>query len=469
MAQEEYFLALARMFQQGQAEANQNALALSQMMKADKRYEADVARDDQRYAEGAPLREAQLAAVLAGNKATEAGTRATNVNTDVAEATAGFSIEKAMFGAQQAREALTAAQNANDPELVKAEIARTMADSLFSQYRAQSAKAQSEVDTDPSVIESKKQATIITQAAAMSDLRLKDASLDEFLSGAKDRATIRGADASKAQYEVAQQLNPAQLEEVKLLGVTAKRVEQAMNEAQLKGVEGTNFGNSLINLKRALGLSEGAPLPEYFKGAVETFTATKAAMIKQDASPEAIRQYGESVSQFVAALHSVGSKDQAMAKMMSDSVSQAARMVRANLVASGKETDPNAALSAISTLIDRATDGAVVAGFSPSDEAVPKSALESFVSRETKRNRGDPFATQDAEKKRSTNIGRQVFNAMTAAERDEVLRYFDVGQTRPSSDMDFIRLIGQHPDVRNEQTVEQARNKLLKTAKAKKR
>jgi len=35
--------------------------------------------------------------------------------------------------------------------------------------------------------------------------------------------------------------------------------------------------------------------------------------------------------------------------------------------------------------------------------------------------------------------------------------------------MDLIRLIGQHPDVRGEQLVEQARLKILKAAKAKKR
>lgn len=358
MAQEEYFLALARMYQQGQAEANQNALALSQMLKADKRYEAE-----------APMRAAQLEGMLASNqatragtKATEAGTRATEVNTQLAEATAPFNVEKARIGAEQMREALIAAKNENDPRIAEANIKQRLAESLFSQYRAQSAQAQAGIDTDPSVIEARKQMTIIGQAAALSDLRMKDASLKEFLSGVSDRTAIREADVAKAKYEVAQQLDPEQLAAVKKLSVQSKQVEAALSQAQLRGVEGANFGNSLINLKRALGLND---IPEHLRGAVESYVSFKAAALQRDASPKAIAEFTTSYSQFLSALHSVGSKDPDMARVMTDAVAQATRMMSADLSASGKTGDANAALAAQVAILDRATDGAVVAGFSP--------------------------------------------------------------------------------------------------------
>lgn len=358
MAQEEYFLALARMYQQGQAEANQNALALSQMLKADKRYEAE-----------APFRAAQLEGLLASNqatragtKATEAKTRATEVNTQLAEATAPFNVEKARIGADQMREALIAAKNQNDPRMVEAEITRTLADSLFSQYRAESARAQKDIDTNPDVIEARRRMPIIAEVVAMTNARKEEAGLEEILSGASDLAAIRKANVAKAKYEVAQQLDPEQLAAVKKLGVQSKQVEVALQSAQLRGVEGANFGNSLINLKRALGLND---IPEHLRGAVEGYVSLKAAALQRDASPKAIAEFTASYSQFISALNSVGNKNPDMARVMTDAVAQASRMMSADLSAAGKTGDVNAALAAQVAILDRATDSAVVAGFSP--------------------------------------------------------------------------------------------------------
>lgn len=354
MAQEDYFIALAQMLMQGQARAAEGQLALSKMVEDRSRYEGE-----------APLREAQLAQMKAQTGAVKAGTEATKFGTQQARATAPFDLARAQEGANLLRQQVVAAENANDPEMVKLQLRNSAAEALFNEYRANLAGTQAEEAADPEMKAARKRGTLLSLASQETELRSKEAGLDEFFTGQKSRMDILSADArkaaagaSQAEYEVRSQFSPEQLEQMKTLDLKSKEVKAALESASLDAQKTANFGASIVNLKRALEIQ--GELPAYLQNAVETFASKRALLIGNDASPEAVAEYGRSVSQFVAALHSVGKSDPAFAEHANKTLGLAYKKL-AEQFASESEASIDKRLDAVIAITDKVTDGLAVA------------------------------------------------------------------------------------------------------------
>ena len=462
MANAEYGFALAQLIQQGMGRAAEGQLALARMLEDQRRYDAE-----------APLREAQIANLKATREATVAGTEATRAGTDATRQDIAFKNEAKPFRLDEMRNQgkllaanVIKAEQSNDPRLFKAELAKTEGESLLIAAQSRLMNAQADEATDPEMRASRRRGTLLDEQAKGVALQKDKATLDEFLSGADARARTQRAQAGIAERELANMASPEEAKVLRDLSVASAKTKGILESLAVEAQKGANLTAGFQNLKAALALKND--VPPYLEEAVKSFATMRSALIAKDAQLKDIEEFGKSVSQFVSTVAKVGDTNPQLAGAINASTNEALRQLAAMNAAAGN-VDPSRNVAAVNAVLNEATDLMVGASLPDAATARPSGGLASYVSGEAAQKKRVADNKAEASKKTWERNGRQVFNAMSPQERDAAARYFNVGQTAPKTEMDLIRLIGQHPDVRDEQLLETAKNKFMRAVNAKKR
>jgi len=464
MSQDEYFLALAQMFTQGQARAAES----SRMVAADLREQA-------RYEDEKPFREARLAEAITAGKRAEIGLKADEFQLNQAEEQAPFNFARARDGARLMAEQLKSAERENEPIVATAKIRSTVANSLFEETRAEAERLKAE--KLPAALARDEQESILRLAIAGDDAKLKKLSLDELVSGKESRAKIQDAAVKKAENDVASLMTPEEIATARKVASFADQIKLLGAMDDLENGKNASLSQSIENLRR-LDLIRKDRFAAFYSSAEEMLKMSVLAEQGGDkAKAEKFRAAG---SEFLATIEVLAKQDPAFANLMEEATAEATRNYQRSADRKGLTTAQR--LDDLSNILRKASDGNFMRLVSPDvppgaasrpdsrpgDAALggmlkggdtapsanpqapkPKNALESMMADEAAAKRKKEFdalqselAGNEATRAKWTRSAEAVWNEMSPSERKAMAVYFDVGQAAPQNQNDVIRLMG---------------------------
>lgn len=466
MAQDEYFLALAQMFTQGQARAAES----SRMVAADLREQA-------RYEEEKPFRDAQLSEMITREKSAKVKLQADEFEQAQREKLGPIDIKKAWEGLKVLKQQRARLEFENQPEKLKAEMDSVVAKGIGDQAHAEFRKLELEDAKDPTLRASRKRATLLQEATEETNNRVAIGKADEFFESKAQRAQIRANEVAESNYRIRALLPPEKLDELNDLELLSKKLGVIGLAQNIEGGDTAQLSALLDVARKGKLLNEGNS--ELFTQGMQNFIAMKSMALANGASPEAIAEYTSSITQLLtlnAAMVRSGKSDEA--EITESATKRALQSIQEMMDKKGFTVDQR--LRMISTHADAASNALVIsltnpnggtdsrATSRPGESALggmltggdaapaatpqapkPRNALESMMADEAAAKRTKEFdalqgelAGNEATRAKWTRSAEAVWNEMSPSERKAMAAYFDVGQAAPQNQNDVIRLMG---------------------------
>ena len=351
MAQDEYFLALAQMFTQGQARAAES----SRMVAADLREQA-------RYEDEKPFREAQLSEMITREKSAKVKLQADEFEQAQREKLGPIDIKKAWEGLKVLKQQRARLEFENQPEKLKAEMDSVVAKGIGDQAHAEFRKLELEDAKDPTLRASRKRATLLQEATEETNNRVAIGKADEFFESKAQRAQIRANEVAESNYRIRALLPPEKLDELNDLELLSKKLGVIGLAQNIEGGDTAQLSALLDVARKGKLLNEGNS--ELFTQGMQNFIAMKSMALANGASPEAIAEYTSSITQLLtlnAAMVRSGKSDEA--EITESATKRALQSIQEMMDKKGFTVDQR--LRMISTHADAASNALVISLTNP--------------------------------------------------------------------------------------------------------